>query len=153
MIQIGIQWGIRFTSLLCCTRHWLRYWPKRLMHKIPGIIIWIIKYTCKGGTPTNELLRFDNNTLTYLSPATKCIQQDIAGNSAWKISLNTSKTLRESRKSILYNIDWLIQQGMTEDNAQATEIFHEMEKYVQKCKLKLQETILLEKNKGRHLGK
>jgi hypothetical protein len=28
-----------------------------------------------------------------------------------------------------------------------------MEKYVQKCKLKLQETILLEKNKGRQLGK
>ena len=103
--------------------------------------------------PTNELSRFDNNTLTYLSPATKRLQQDIAGNSAQKISLNTSKTLRESRKSILYNIDWMIQHQMIEDNAEATEIFHEMEKYVQKCKLKLQETILLEKNKGRKLGK
>jgi hypothetical protein len=28
-----------------------------------------------------------------------------------------------------------------------------MEKYVQKCKLKLQEMILLEKNQGRKLGK
>jgi hypothetical protein len=91
--------------------------------------------------------------LTYLSPATKQLQQDIAGNSARKISLNTSKTLCESRKSMLYNIDWMIQHGMIEDNAEAAEIFHEMEKYVQKCKLKLQETILLEKNKGRHLGK
>ena len=36
---------------------------------------------------------------------------------------------------------------------EAAEIFHEMEKYVQKCKLNLQETILLEKNKGRQLGK
>jgi hypothetical protein len=59
--------------------------------------------------------------------------------------------LRESRKSILYNIDWMIQHGMIEENAEAAEIFHEMEKYVQKCKMKLQETILLEKNKGRQL--
>ncbi len=50
--------------------------------------------------PTNELLRFDNNTLTYLSPATKRLQQDIDGNSAQKISLHTSETLRESRKLI-----------------------------------------------------
>jgi hypothetical protein len=91
--------------------------------------------------------------LTYLSPATKCLQQDKAGNKARKISLNTSETLRESRKSILYNIDWMIKNGMIEENAEAAEIFHEMEKYVQKCKLKLQETILLEKNKGRQLGK
>jgi hypothetical protein len=87
--------------------------------------------------------------LTYLSPATKRLQQDITGNSAWKISLHTSKTLRESRKSILYNIDWMIQHGMIEENAEAAEIFDEMEKYVQKCKLELQETILLEKNKER----
>ncbi len=85
--------------------------------------------------------------MTYLSPATKRLQQDIAGNSAQKISLNTSKTLRESRKSILYNIDWMIQHGMIEDNAEAIEIFHEMEKYVQKCKLKLQETILLKRTR------
>jgi hypothetical protein len=91
--------------------------------------------------------------LTYLSPATKCLQQDVAGNSAQNISQNTSKTLRESRKLILHNIDWMIQHGMIEENAEAAEIFHEMEKYVQKCKLKLQETILLEKNKGRQLGK
>ncbi len=91
--------------------------------------------------------------MTYLSPATKRLQQDIAGNSAQKISLNTSETLRESRKSILYKIDWTIQHGMIEENAEAAEIFHKMEKYVQKCKLKLQETILLEKNKGRQLGK
>ncbi len=34
----------------------------------------------------------------------------------------------------------MIQHGMIEENAEAAEIFHEMEKYVQKCKLKLQET-------------
>jgi hypothetical protein len=103
--------------------------------------------------PTNELSRFDNNTLTHLSPATKRLHQDIAGNSAQKISLHTRATLRESRKLILYNIDLMIQHGMIEENAEAAKIFHEMEKYLQKCKMKLQETILLEKNKGRQLGK
>ena len=42
---------------------------------------------------------------------------------------------------------------MIEENAEAAEIFHKMEKYVQKCKLKLQETILLEKNKRKQLGR
>ncbi len=48
-----------------------------------------------------------------------------------------------------YNIDWIIQYGMKEDNANAAAIFDDMEKYVQKCKLKLQEMILLEKNQGK----
>ncbi len=42
---------------------------------------------------------------------------------------------------------------MIEDNADAAAIFDDMEKYVQKCNLKLQEMILLEKNQGRTLGK
>jgi hypothetical protein len=42
---------------------------------------------------------------------------------------------------------------MIEDNADAAAIFDDMEKFVQKCKLKLQEMILLEKNQGRKLGK
>jgi hypothetical protein len=54
---------------------------------------------------------------------------------------------------MLYNIDWIIQYGIIEDNADAAAIFDDMEKYVQKCKLKLQEMILLEKNQGRKLGK
>jgi hypothetical protein len=42
---------------------------------------------------------------------------------------------------------------MIEDNADAAAIFDDIEKYVQKCKLKLQEMILSEKNQGRRLGK
>ncbi len=72
---------------------------------------------------TNELSRFDNNTLTYLSPATKRLQQDLASNSARKKSLRTSEMLHESRKLILYNIDWMIQHGMIEENVEAAEIF------------------------------
>ncbi len=53
---------------------------------------------------------------------------------------------------MLYNIDWIIQYGMIEGNADADAIFDDMEKYVQKCKLKLQQMILLEKNQGRKLG-
>jgi hypothetical protein len=53
---------------------------------------------------------------------------------------------------MLYNIDWMIQHGMIEENIAASEIFHDMEKYIQRCKLKLQDTILQEKNKERQLG-
>jgi hypothetical protein len=42
---------------------------------------------------------------------------------------------------------------MIEDNADAAAIFDDMEKYIQKCKSKLQEMILLKKNQGRKLGK
>ena len=85
---------------------------------------------------TNELSRFDNNTLTYLSPSTNLLQQDIAINSVRSISLHNSETLYESQKSMLYNIDWMIQHGMIEENVAASEIFHDMEKYIQRCKLK-----------------
>ena len=54
---------------------------------------------------------------------------------------------------MLYNIDWIIQYVMIEDNADAAAIFDDMKNYVQKCKLKLQEMILLEKNQERRLGK
>jgi hypothetical protein len=109
-------------------------------------------------TPSKEcskkkISRFDNNTLAYISLATTHLQRDIASNSAQKICLHSSDTLCESRKSMLYNIDWIIQYCMIEDNADAAAIFDDMEKYVQKCKLKLQEMILLEKNQGRKLGK
>ncbi len=53
---------------------------------------------------------------------------------------------------MLYNIDWIIQYGMIEDNADAAAIFDDMEKNIQKYKLKLQEMILLETNQGRRLG-
>ncbi len=41
---------------------------------------------------------------------------------------------------------------MIEENVAASEIFHDMEKYIQRCKLKLQDTILQEKNKKQQLG-
>jgi hypothetical protein len=54
---------------------------------------------------------------------------------------------------MLYNINWIIQYGMIAENADAATIFGDMEKYVQKSKLKLQEMILREKYQGRRLGK
>jgi hypothetical protein len=54
---------------------------------------------------------------------------------------------------MLYTIDWIIQYGMIEDNSDAAAIFDDMEKYVHKCKLNLQEMTLLEKNQGNRLGK
>ena len=98
---------------------------------------------------THDISRFDNNTLTYLSPATTRLHKDVCGNSSDKCFGHTTVSLRNSRKSILENIDWMIQYGRIEENADAAEIFDEMEKFVQEAKLKMQNKILIEKNRGR----
>jgi hypothetical protein len=101
---------------------------------------------------THDISRFDNNTLTYLSPATTRLHKDICGNSSDKCFGHTTVSLRNSRKSILENIDWMIQYGRIEENADAAEIFDEMEKFVQEAKLKMQNKILIKKNRGRKQG-
>jgi hypothetical protein len=101
---------------------------------------------------THDISRFDNNTLTYLSPATTHLHKDICGNSSDKCFGHNTVSLRNSRKSILENIDWMIQYGRIEENADAAEIFDEMEKFVEGAKLKMQNKILIEKNSGRKQG-
>ena len=90
--------------------------------------------------------------MTYLSPATTRLHKDICGNSSDKCFGHTTVSLRNSRKLILENIDWMIQYGRIEENADAAEIFDEMEKFVQEAKLKMQNKILIEKNRGRKQG-
>ncbi len=46
----------------------------------------------------------------------------------------------------------MIQYGRIEENADAAEIFDEMEKFVQEAKLKMQNKILIENNRGRKQG-
>ncbi len=53
---------------------------------------------------------------------------------------------------MLENIYWMIQYGRIEENADAAEIFDEMEKFVEEAKLKMQNKILIKKNRGRKQG-
>lgn len=102
---------------------------------------------------THDISRFENNTLTYLSPATTRLHKELCGNSYEKIGGRSTMSLRTSRKSMLENIDWMIEYGMIEENAEAAKFFNEMEKFVQKSKLKLQNNILMEKNRGKQQGR
>ncbi len=57
---------------------------------------------------THDISRFENNTLTYLSPATTRLHKELCGNSYAKIGGRSTMSLRTSRKSMLENIDWMI---------------------------------------------
>lgn len=100
----------------------------------------------------NQMSRFHDNTITYLSPATTRLHNDLACNLTPTKLHHTTETLRQSRKTILENIDWMIQYGMIEENEHAAEIFDDLEKFVQKTKWKFQDIILNAKNKDRRQG-
>jgi hypothetical protein len=86
-----------------------------------------------------KLSRFNNNTLSYLSPATKQLHQDIADTSPANIRSLTSDSIALSRKNMLNNIDYMIDYGELTKNPNAAQIFSDMEKSIALYKLKLQE--------------
>jgi hypothetical protein len=96
----------------------------------------------------NQMSRFHDNTITYLSPATTCLHNDLACNLTPTKLHHTTETLHQSQKSILE----MIQYGMIEENEHAAEIFDDLEKFVQKTKWKFQDIILNAKNKDRRQG-
>jgi hypothetical protein len=53
---------------------------------------------------TNEISRFNNNLLSFISPSSKQLHQDIAENSPANLCHHTKETLRESRKHMLESI-------------------------------------------------
>jgi len=89
-----------------------------------------------------ELSRYNNNTLSYLSPATKQLHQDIADTSPANIRSLTSDSIALSRKNMLNNIDYMIDYGELTANPNAAKIFSDMEKSIALYKLKLQELSL-----------
>ena len=93
----------------------------------------------------NETSRFNDNTITYLSPATKQLHQDLANSQKASCVRHTTNSLRDSRKTIIESIDWMIEYGLIDKNEHAAEIFDDFERYVQKTKWKLQQ-IRLEDN-------
>ena len=100
----------------------------------------------------NDISRFNDNTISYLSPATKQLHNDLANNRQATCLHHTTQTLRDSRKTVIESLDWMIQYGMITENPHAAEIFDDLEKYVQKTKWKLQQIRLQDKNKPPRQG-
>jgi hypothetical protein len=101
-------------------------------------------------TPTktgqqNEIARFYENTLSYISPQTKTLHSDILKNSPANLSHHNNDTIRVSWKNMLTNINYMIDYGQLMNNPKAAKIFDDMEKFVQDSKFKIQQLVMFEK--------
>ncbi len=87
----------------------------------------------------NDLSRFQNNSMTYVSPMTKRLHDDIEENSPSRIHHRKAESLRTSRKNMISIIDYIISIGDIEEDPQSAILFDKMEKTLQKIKLELQQ--------------
>jgi hypothetical protein len=90
----------------------------------------------------SEIARFNDNTLSYLSPQTKKLHSDILKKSPANLFHHNNNTIRASRKNMLTNIDYMIDYGELMNNPKAAKIFDDMEKFVQDLKMKIQQLII-----------
>ena len=70
----------------------------------------------------NDLSRFQNNIMTYVSPMTKRLHDDIEENSPSRIRHHNAVSLRASRKNMIDNIDYIISIGDIDKDQQAAMI-------------------------------
>ncbi len=90
----------------------------------------------------SEIARFNDNTLSYLSPQTKKLHSDILKNSPENLFHHNNDTIRALWKNMLTNIDYMIDYGELMNNPKAAKIFDDMEKFVQDSKMKIQQLIM-----------
>ncbi len=79
----------------------------------------------------NDIARFYENTLLYISPGTKKLHSEILKNSPANLSHHNNDTIRVSRINMLTNIDYIIDYSQLMNNPKAAKIFDDMEKFVQ----------------------
>jgi hypothetical protein len=87
----------------------------------------------------NDLSRYQNNIMTFISLSTKRLHDDIVANNPSRVRHHNAETLRASRKNMISIIDYIISIGEIEDDPQSAIMFDKMEKTLQKFKLELQQ--------------
>ena len=63
-----------------------------------------------------QISRFNDNTIGYLSPATKQLHHDLAYSRKATCVHHTNKTLCDSQKTVIESLDWMIQYGTITEN-------------------------------------
>jgi hypothetical protein len=76
----------------------------------------------------NDLSRFQNNIMTYVSPMTKRLHNEIQDNSPSRLRHHNAVSLRESRKNMISIIDYIIDNGNIDEDPQTAILFDKMEK-------------------------
>jgi hypothetical protein len=79
-------------------------------------------------TNHNDLSRFQNNIMTYVSPMTKRLHNDIEENSPSRIRHHNAVSLRESRKNMISIIDYILDNGNIDKDPHSAILFDKMEK-------------------------
>jgi hypothetical protein len=87
----------------------------------------------------NDLSRFQNNIMTYVSPMTKRLHNEIQENSPSRLLHHNAVSLRESRKNMISIIDYIIDNGNVDEDPQTAILFDKMEKTLQMIKLEFQQ--------------
>ena len=87
----------------------------------------------------NDLSRFQNNIMTYVSPMTKRLHNEIQENSPSRLLHHNAVSLRESRKNMISIIDYIIDNGNIDKDPQTAILFDKMEKTLQMIKLEFQQ--------------
>ena len=87
----------------------------------------------------NDLSRFQNNIMTYVSPMTKRLHNDIEENSPSRIRHHNAVSLQESRKNMISIIDNILDNGNIDEDPHSAILFDKMEKTLQKIKLEFQQ--------------
>ena len=77
--------------------------------------------------------------MTYISPMTKCLNDDIEENSPSRICHHNVESLRASRKNMISIIDYIISIGDIEEDPQSAILFDKMKKTLQMMKLEFQQ--------------
>jgi hypothetical protein len=74
--------------------------------------------------------------LTFISPSSKQLHQDIVENSPANLCHHTKESLWESWKHILESIQYILDYGKVDVNPEAAKFFDELEKCVQKIQVR-----------------
>ena len=87
----------------------------------------------------NDLSRFQNNIMTYVSPMTKRLHNEIQENSPSRLLHHNAVSLRKSRKNMISIIDYIIDNGNIDEDPQTAILFDKIEKTLQMIKLEFQQ--------------
>ncbi len=87
---------------------------------------------------TNDMLRMNENTFTFLSPIAQKLHQDISNYSPSKLKMHTQNTIQASWKNMVDNIQYIIKNWNIENNEEVGRWWDQLETFIQKSKMKMQ---------------